>query len=544
MKNQAKNTTIQNIKKRNKLSQEHILPKHIVNHSKTIAFLQSLLAIDASKEEILYNIGEELVGANSNYFYKQFISEYNYKKITINNIPKEEFDLLGAAYQFLNTKYENLSMGSFYTSKDLAYEMTSFLSFEDGETLLDPSCGSGVFLFASDVPEDRIIGVDFDPIAVMIAKFNFFIKFPNPSLYPQIYESDFIDWYIANKENRYTYIVGNPPYGANLDISKLRSEHIITGESFSYFIEYSFYLLEERGLLSYLLPESLLNVKRHMDIRDFILDKTNLTKIKKYDNKFSGVMSDIYQIDLNKKKTKSMMFLLNGAKNTIQKDAFKELKNHIFTPLTKEDLLIIHKVKSVCKNSLLGSDFALGVVTGDNATKLLDTPHKLTEPIFTGKELDKYKFLPVKKHIVFDRSQLQQVAPEFIYRAKEKLVYKVITKRIKVVIDLNQRLTSSSANIIVPKVPDNNIYSVALLLNSDLYTFINQKLHGSVNKMSKENFEALPFPSFTEKELSNIKAMVEKYISGQVEEKVLQEYVFDFFKITQQQKNHIIKNID
>lgn len=543
MKKQAKNTTIQNLTKQEKLSKEHVLPKHIVNHNQTIAFLQSLLTIPYSKEEIIFNIGLELVGENTNIFYNKFLSEYSYKKIAIKNAPKEEFDLLGAAYQFLNTKYENLSMGSFYTSRELAHEMTKDLTFDKNETLIDPSCGSGVFLFAADIPEDRIFGVDFDPIAVMIAKFNFFIKFPDAKLYPQIYQSDFIDWYLNNKNSRYTYIVGNPPYGANLDLSKLHSKYITTGESFSYFIEYSFYMLEENGLLSYLLPESILNVKRHVDIRDFILDKANLTKIKKYDTKFAGVMSDIYQIDLDEKKTKKMSFISSGKTYSIQKASFKELKNHIFTPLTKEDADIIHKVKTKSSNSLSGSTFALGVVTGDNAKKLLGAPNAKTEPIFTGKEIEKYSFLPVKKHIVFDRSNLQQVAPDAIYRAEEKIVYKVITKRIKVAIDVTKSLTSSSANIIIPNVPNNNVYSVAILLNSELYTFINQKLHGSVNKMSKENFEALPFPNFTKKQLSEIKNLIHQYSQGNLEESVLQNFVYTFFTITEKEKAYIQANI-
>ena len=374
MKKVATNTTIQNLTKRNKLSKEHVLPKHIVSHIKTISFLQSLLIIEESKEAIIYNLGKKLVGNNNNVFYNQFISEYSYIDIEIENIPIGEFDLLGASYQFLNTKYENLSMGSFYTSKELAYEMTSHLSFDKDETLIDLSCGSGVFLFAADIPQNKIIGIDFDPIAVMIAKFNFFIKFPNAFIYPKIYESDFIDWYLAYKYKKYTYIVGNPLYGANLNLSKIHSDYIKTGESFSYFIEYSYYLLEDGGLLSYLLPESILNVKRHMDIRDFILDKTNLTKIKKYDTKFAGVMSDIYQLDLNKKKTKTMEFISGTSKNIIKKESFKNLKNHIFTSLNKEDFNIIYKVKTKGPNSLIGSEFAIGIVTGDNAKKLLDKP--------------------------------------------------------------------------------------------------------------------------------------------------------------------------
>lgn len=534
MKTTATNTTIRNLTKQKRLSKEHILPKHIIAHTSTVAFLQQLLKFSQPKEEIIYNLGKHLVKNNSNPILQNFLKEYSYPEIVFTDVP-EEFDLLGAAYQFLNTKYENLTLGSFYTSKDLAFNITKGLSFSHGETLIDLSCGSGVFLFAGNIPEDKIFGVDFDSIAVMIAKFNFFIKFPQAKIYPQIFQADFLEWYQANKDKRFTYVVGNPPYGANLNISKAPSVNITTGESFSYFIEYGFSLLEEKGSLHYLIPEALLNVKRHVDIRNFILDKTNLTKVQLYNTKFAGVMSDIYLIELNRNKSKKVQFVINNEINHIKKVSLKELKNHIFYPITEPAAEILKLVKKKCSTNLQGSRFALGVVTGDNQTKLLDVKSSKTEPIFTGKEIGSYKFLPVKKHIVFDRKNLQQVAPEEIYRANSKIVYKVISKRLKVVIDHSGSLTSSSANIIIPNVQGNNEYSISLLLNSHLYSFVNQKLHGGVNKISRENLEALPLPMFTVKELDSIEQNIKAFLTGLKTEQDLQEHVYDYFGLSVQQ---------
>lgn len=520
-----------------------MFPKHIVKSPESVSFLRSLLDLSETKQEILFSLGVQLVGDNDNINYLSFLSEYDYQVVKFDGVPVGEFDLLGAAYQFMNTKFENLAMGSFYTSRELAAELTSGMSFDGGETLFDPSCGSGVFLFASDAPEDKIFGVDFDPIAVMIAKFNFFLKFPDASVYPNIYESGFLEWFVSNKDRRFTYIVGNPPYGANLDLSEVKSSNIVTGESFSYFIEYGFYLLEQGGLLSYLVPEALLNVRRHVDVRDFIMNNASLVKVRRHKQRFAGVMSDIYQVDIDHSGAGNVEFLVDGEVKFVDRNIFKTLRNRIFTALTVEDFEIIDKVKLLSPNSLAGSAFALGVVTGDNASRLLDSPTDNTEPIFTGKEISKYVFLPVNKHIVFDRSKLQQVAPDVMYRAPEKLVYKVISKQMKVAIDLSGSLTSSSANIIIPTVEGNNVYSVALLLNSELYSFLNQKLHGSVNKMSKEGFEALPLPAFSDTVLAEIQELVERHISGQVSEEVLQSFVYDFFSIGAVQREYVKANI-
>ena len=524
------NTTIQNRSKSPRLMSEHIAPIHSILHKNaTLDFLNSLLSIKETKETILYNIGKQLVDDN-NVYVKKFLSEYNLPELNIKNIPKNEFDLLGIVYQFLNTKFENLEKGSFYTNKMLAEDMVQDLSFTNGEIIFDPSCGSGAFLFASKAKPHQIIGVDSDKIAVMIAKFNYFMKFPKAS-YPQIYHSDFFEWYKLNSEKKFAYIIGNPPYGANIELSNIENSSVLTGESFSYFIEYGFRLLDKDGCLRYLIPEALLNVKRHIDIRDFILEKTNLTKIKKYNSKFAGVMSDIYQIELDKKRNNNMIFITE-TETSIPKKIFRELKNHIFSQLHIQDIQIINKVKNICKTNLSNSIFGLGVVTGDNKTKLLSQKIKDSEHIYSGKEVDKYFLQPAKNYLVFNRSNLQQVAPDEIYRAKEKLVYKTISKKLKVAIDRTGSLTMNSANILIPKVKQNTIESVASLLNSDLYSYLNIKLFGGVNKVARENLEQLPIPFFSREQLRKIRNLIKKYVIDN-NDKSIQRYIHkEIFNLT------------
>ena len=119
----------------------------------------------------------------------------------------------------------------FDDANDFVYD----LNFNSGQLILDPSCGSGSFLFNSNAKPNQIFGVDNDPIAVMIAKFNYFIKFPDAD-YPNIFCDDFFRWVSKNYKYKFDYIIGNPPYGASLDLSNIESTHIKSGESFSYFM--------------------------------------------------------------------------------------------------------------------------------------------------------------------------------------------------------------------------------------------------------------------------------------------------------------------
>lgn len=533
-----KNTTIQNRSKQVRLNSEHTIPAQSVKRQEIVLFLQSLQNIDFSKEQILYSIGVSLVNGNSNPDLLAFLSEYNYETIEIANIPTDEFDLLGSAYQFLNTKMENLEKGSFYTGPEIAQDFVNDLDFSRGQVIFDPACGSGAFLFNSNAPAEQIFGVDSDPLAIMIAKFNYFIKFPNAK-YPKLYSVDFFDWFSRNRNKRFDYIIGNPPYGANIDLTKVPTKYVVSGESFSFFIEFCYQLLKESGVFKFLLPESILNVKRHMDIRDFILDRTNLARIKQYTKKFSGVMSDVYMLQLDKRISPNVVFE-NGVTTVIPKALYKEIKNHIFIHLSEKDVAIIDKVKHLKRHDLSSSIFGLGIVTGDNKKKLFQKQIPGAEPIYTGKEIvNKYKFLPPKNYIFFERANLQQVAPDEIYRAPAKLVYKTINKYLKIVIDTTGALTSNSANIFIPTIKGLDIYTIMALLNSNLYSYLHLKMFGGVNKIAKENLMALPLPGLTKKQDEIIKKLTLETIKKGNDE-ILQKYINEtIFGLTPEEISYI-----
>jgi hypothetical protein len=538
-----KNTTVQNRSKQERLNASHTIPNHYIEGSGVSKFLTQLLDLEYPKEQILYSLGVHLLGDYKNPVIKKFLKEYDYEVISLGEIPQNEFDLLGSAYQFLNSKMENLEKGSFYTGGDVARDFVSDLDFSNGEILLDPACGSGSFLFRSDAPASQIYGVDADPIAIMIAKFNYFLKFPDAQ-YPNLVCEDFFLWFSAHEDDRFDYIIGNPPYGASLDLAKIPTQYVISGESFSFFIEFGYWLLKENGVFRYLLPESILNVKRHTDIRIFILKYTNLKRIKRYSKKFTGVMSDVYMLELNHKKTKNMIFEDAGESTSIPKSLFAGLKNQIFVNLNKHDIGIIEKVEEIQGTDLSKSIFGLGVVTGDNKTKLFPVKEKGMEPIYSGKEVEKYKLLPAKNYILFERNNLQQVAPDEIYRAPVKLIYQTISKYLKVAIDTTGSLSTNSANIIISTLDNIDVYSLLGLLNSDLYSYLHLKLFGGVNKIAKENLMALPLPELSSKQDETLRKLVLEVLETGDDSKVQAFVNRDIFNLTEQQITYLISELN
>lgn len=543
----SKNTTIQNKSKQARLNSTHFLPVESLNNPDITNFLMSLLPLldRYTKEQVICSIGEKLLKSKCHQNINTLL-QIEPIPISINNIPTDFPDILGCSYQYLNTKLENLEKGSFYTSPKIAMDFVSDLDFSNGQTIFDPSCGSGSFLFNSDAPAEQMYGVDFDANAILIAKINYYLKYPSAPP-PNIFCDDFFNWSQNNDNKKFNYIIGNPPYGANIDLSLMRETEVVSGESFSYFIESSLKHLEKKGILRFLLPAAILNVKRHTDIRNIILNRANLKRIKKYQNKFAGVMSDVYMIELDGDRSEFVVFDNGdeGSKTLVPKKLYKDFTNKEFIYLNEMDARILDIVENNGQNNLSQSIFGLGVVTGDNKTKLLQAPVAGAEPIYTGKEInDSYSFAPAKNYIIFERSNLQQVAPDEIYRSPKKLVYKTINKNLKFVIDTSKSLTTNSANIVIPQIDGLSIYSVLALLNSKLFTFVHYKMFGGVNKVAKEHLMALPLPALSKKQDTKLTQLTIDAIATNNDEAVQEFINSEIYHFNTKEINYIYDFVD
>jgi len=500
---QSRNTTIQNQTKARRLTTSHVLPRHHAKSRDALAYLSelnpTLYRRQEDRQALLYSIGIALLGQRCSRTALECLRQYETDLVLIGDVPSTCFDLLGSVYQFLNSKHENLKKGSFYTGPAIADDFVHDLDFSSGQTICDPSCGSGVFLLRSGAPPDKIHGIDNDPLAIMIATFNYFLQFPDGPT-PNLVCSDFFDWFIQNRDTRFDYIIANPPYGADIVLPNDIDSVIKSGESFSYFIEFGMKLVKRDGIGRFLVPEALLNVKRHTDIREVLLEDLDLTRIRTYSSRFSELLSDVYQIEVRHGET-SVVRMEGPVSASLTKEMIRSLKNNIFAFLSDDDIEIIEQARSVGHLSMRSCKFGLGVVTGNNEEWLSDTCGPRMEPIYTGKEVDRFRLLEAQQFIEFDRDSLQQVAPDDIYRAPVKLVYKTISKTLKVAIDDTASLTTNSANIIVPDLTLMTVESWAAILNSSVISFLYRKMFGGVNKIGKEHLLALPVPAVSERQM-------------------------------------------
>jgi len=474
------------------------------------------------------------------------------------DIPKER-DILGFLYQSLLLEGQKSQKGSYYTPPRIVDEIIAEYVKKDSK-VLDPCCGTGQFLLAfSDIIEkpENIYGIDFDKIAVRIARLNILIKFKNKDFVPNIvckntlFDIGNYGLFSLNDENirDFDIIATNPPWGVHFskaDIDKLKSFYpeITSFESFSYFLKKSIDLLSNNGVISFILPESILNVKTHKDIRKIILKNSQIKKIIYLGRVFKNVFTPVIRLDLKKseKKNDKMQIHKEDEKYDIEQARLLSNQDFVFDiHASSFDAEIIDKIYHARHTTLENkADWALGIVTGNNQKFIIGEQKLWFEPIYKGKDVGKFVLDSPSSYIQFMPEKFQQVAPVEKYRAKEKLIYRFISKYLVFAYDNKQKLTLNSANIVIPKISDYPIKVIAALLNSSLYQFIFQKKFSSI-KVLRSHIEQMPLPFWDKKTFSEIIKLVDETIKDKDNFEKLDNYIMDRFALSSKEKNYINK---
>lgn len=482
--------------------------------------------------------------------------------LKIENLPQTN-DLLGIIYQSLTSEGSKSEGGSYYTPKFIVDEIVNDY-VQKNSSVVDPCCGTGRFLVSAARKNEnpqRIWGFDIDEIVVRLARINMFLEFPEIEFTPHIYCTNILQevkntlpLYSDFQIPKFDVVLTNPPWGGHFSkadkqqLEKLYPE-IKSGESFSYFIKAGLDLLKDDGILSFILPEALLNIKTHKDIREIILKQTKIKKVILLDRIFKNVFTPVFRMDFQKTEpsNSNIISVQNGEiENRIAQSRFLKNSDFRFDVLTNDaDISLFEKIYNVKHLTLENNaEWALGIVTGNNKKYISENKTPLTEPILTGKNIKRFITNSPTKTIEFVPENFQQVAPEHKYRAKKKLIYKFISKQLVFAYDDQQTLTLNSANCLIPKF-DYPIKTILALFNSSLYQFLYQKKFGSL-KILRGEIEQLPLPIIKESQHKNIEVFVNKLLKKDIESaesKVIQEkineYICDLFELNSQEKEHI-----
>lgn len=543
-------------------SVKKIIATNYLDFAPANQLLGELLSIGQQVDNIMYSLcisALKFHHIDSNRNVVEFMSRFNNYEFIELEVPKavwaENNDVLGFIYQSLITEGERNLTGQYYTNKKVVDYMLDNKWLDNGETFLDPCCGSGAFLLSvhTQTPE-CLYGFDINPIAVMISGTNLLIKYADKDFVPNVYCLDFLkrDLFGLEEDNipfKFDNIYTNPPWGSDKEgMYAYCYPEIKSKERCSMFIVEALKRLNAGGNLYFLLPTSLLKIKTHNDVRKYILTHSTIKQLNVYSDRFDGVFTDYLSIKLTTGPTSNQDYVVStGGKNlNIHLSESDYNAGTIATEqLTDVEDSILKKMESKRNDDLKHSQWALGIVTGDNKNKVKKETARGLEPVYTGKQVAPFKLQNESSYILFAPESFQQCAKEEYFRAPEKLIYRFIARYPIVAYDDKQCLCLNSANILIPELDGISIKSTAALLNSSLYHYYYSLKFPDI-KILKGNLQELPFPKLTRNQDESLSSLVSSIQTSGVSEdhmRKLDETVYAIFEITPTEQQQIRSKI-
>ena len=196
-----------------------------VNRDVGSALQQAMRAIETANPDKLFGIFGDAQWTNkdrlSDAMLRDLIEHFSTLELTVANLPEDE---LGQGYEYLIKKFADDSghtAAEFYTNRTVVHLMTEMLDVQPGESVYDPTCGSGGMLLSciahlrnqkKEWRNVKLYGQERNLMTSSIARMNCFlhgiedfrIERGDTLAEPKLVEGD--------RLQRFDVVLANPPY--------------------------------------------------------------------------------------------------------------------------------------------------------------------------------------------------------------------------------------------------------------------------------------------------------------------------------------------
>lgn len=188
---------------------------------------------------------------------------------------------------------DNRIYQAYYTKSDpIVNYMISLLNLKGSEKILEPCAGDGVFIdpIIKTYPKVQIDAFELNDNSYA----NLLVKYAENNNI-KIKKTDTLTdvdlQFACSMGGGYDAIIANPPYGAWRDQEerkKLKRSYngFYAKESYSLFLYKCIEALNDKGRLTFIIPDTYLNLHRHKDIREYMLTHTKIQEIALFPSSF------------------------------------------------------------------------------------------------------------------------------------------------------------------------------------------------------------------------------------------------------------------
>lgn len=439
-------------------------------------------------------------------------------------------DTLGLIYLSLMEISKRRQQGRYYTPQNLTDTAIETLQITKGRVFLDPCCGSGNFLLRLLKRGARVCdlyGCDLDGFSVTLARINFVLSSncnDESLLKAHLLKCDTVT---SKHLPKVDVILGNPPWGSLEDLNVINrySKTLRCAQKnrpcfADLFVERSLKLLNDGGILQFVLPEALLNVASHETIRNIIYENARVKSVRYLGEVFHAVQCPSVILTLEKTSFAGAtgdVIVYHDNQNYVVRRNRKPLDFNF--KITDQEALVIEKMDDLehCVKLRGHAKFALGIVTGSNQGAIYNTKVEGSEPVLRGIDVEPFKIKEAKSYLIFDESKFQQVAPLEYHRSPEKIVYRFIARYPIAAVDTKGLLTLNSCNFIVPTFKNISATYLAAVLNSSAVRFYFEKKFHTI-KVLRSLLEEVPIPIASEDSQREVEFLVEQLTDASEQE--------------------------
>lgn len=405
--------------------------------------------------------------------------------------------------------------------------------------VLDPACGSGAFLnqvfdylykegqvvneaiaslklgqaeiFDLDkhILNNNIFGVDLNEESVQITKLSLWLKTANKSKElttldenikcgnsliddPEVAGDKAFNWKDEFKEifnsGGFDVVVGNPPYGVNIKENKdfFAKNYISTEgpfELYKFFIEKGLRLIKRDGYLSFITPDTWVNLGYFKKLRNLMLSEYTLIKCSKslYDI-FEDANVDTAIFLLKNANSKATNFVIVDNDLQDSGNGLISLRKEDYVINLKESNSVIDKINKVQTSldqfvEVWRGMSAYGKKNPERPYNSLTKDTEFHRPLLNGGNIGRYEIKWEGEYIKFGK-WLHRPRPSYIYDNPKILIQRIrnpkLTRRIVATLDEEKYISSDGlTNLILKKEYENGVdlrYIIGLL-NSKLINY-------------------------------------------------------------------------
>lgn len=295
----------------------------------------------------------------------------------------------------------------------------------------------------------------------------------------------------AMKDGGFDIVIGNPPYvqmsmdrtlEPNLKRYLLEMFGFSMGRlnTFGFFIHRGVSLLEQGGLLSYIVPNTFLTQEYYRQLRKFLLDTCRIVAVATLEGMpFKAAVVENAIVVLKKESEEKVrehneVLLAELGKDEqrhISQSAFWESFNYAFTVHLSAKLKALRdKIdnNSIKLGKLVNVNQAIALKHDRSSCLFAEPSGDEYKKVLDGRDITRYSIYFPGNYLLYDVTKIHSCKREDIFLAREKILFRRVGDRIIAALDTEQHYALNTLVVVTPKSEEVNLRFILALMNSRL----------------------------------------------------------------------------